>query len=102
MMANLCYKIKWETRMCRVGDEYGYFHTWEQFSQPIEPSPLQWGHQGGTVSRVYGIVEFRDGVRRVDVNDIVFCDGENAELAVANKYLKEIDMKKKENNNAED
>lgn len=90
-MANLCYKIKWETRMCKVGDEYGYFHTWEQFSEPIAASPLQWGHPAGVISRVHGIVEFRDGVRRINVEDIVFCDIENTELAVANKYLKEME-----------
>lgn len=33
-------EVKPEIRLCKVGDEYGYFHTWEQYSVPIPESPL--------------------------------------------------------------
>ena len=38
---------------------------------------------------MFGIVEFSDGVRRVDPTEIVFCDEEN-------KMLSEDEMKKLE------
>ena len=30
--------IHWDTRLCEVDGETGYFHTWEQYSQPVEGS----------------------------------------------------------------
>ena len=87
--------IRWETRLCMVNGENGYFHTWEQYSQPIEESPFIGGHPSGIVSRIYGIVEFEDGVRRVDPTCIKFCDEVSGALHAMNKF-------EKENHNAED
>lgn len=68
-------------RLCKVNDKYGYFHTWEHFSQPIEASIMIGGHPGGVVSYITGIVEFSDGsVRRVDPTRIIFVDDENETL----------------------
>lgn len=36
MDVNICQ----ETRLCKVGDEYGYFHTWEHYSKPLPQSPF--------------------------------------------------------------
>ena len=43
------------------------------------------GHSGGQIGQVYGIVEFRDGVRRVDPSSIKFCDEKNAVLCEMSK-----------------
>lgn len=72
--------ISHETRLCTVDGELGYFHTWEHFSQPVEASPLMGGAPAGVISHVYGIVEFSDGVKRVDPYRIKFCDEQNAIL----------------------
>ncbi len=58
-------EVRWETRLCTVDGETGYFHTWEHFSK------------SGVMSIVSGIVEFEDGVRRVDPTQIKFCDEQN-------------------------
>lgn len=46
----------------------------------IDASPLRGGHPGGQIGQIYGIVEFKDGVRRIDPAKIKFCDDENAIL----------------------
>lgn len=74
-------KVKRETRLCKVGDKLGYFHTWEQYSVPIPESPLIGGAPAGVIAQVFGIVEFADGVRRVQPYDIIFCDEQNSFLA---------------------
>ena len=74
--------IEWGTRLCTVKGESGYFHTWEHYSKPLPASPLVGGEPAGVFSQVFGIVEFKDGVRRVDPTTIVFCDEENAALKV--------------------
>ncbi len=38
------------------------------------------------LGQVYGIVEFKDGVRRVDPVSIKFCDEENANLCALVKH----------------
>ena len=68
------------TRFCKVNGKVGYFHTWEHYSQPVEASPLVGGSPAGIYSRVFGIVEFTDGVERVDPTEIKFCDENNAGL----------------------
>ena len=68
-----------------VNGEHGYFHCWEQYSKPIEPSPMIGGHPGGVVSYTIGIVEFENGISRIDPTLIKFCDEENAMLSVFNK-----------------
>ena len=65
-MAGLNCEIRWETRLCEVDGELGYFHCWEHWSNVIDASPLRGGHPGGQIGQVYGIVEFTDGVRRID------------------------------------
>lgn len=74
-----------KTRLCEVKGEYGYFHTWEHWANVVDASPLRGGHPGGQVGQVYGIVEFKDGVRRVDPPMIKFCDEINAGLTVMNE-----------------
>lgn len=51
-----------------------------------DASPLRGGHPGGQIGQVYGIVEFKDGVRRIDPAKIKFCDDENAILAEMEKH----------------
>lgn len=63
----------------------GHFHTWEQYSKPVPASPLVGGEPAGVYSIVHGIVEFEDGVRRVDPTKIKFCDEEHEMLSVFNK-----------------
>lgn len=79
-MAGMNMKIEMETRLCTVKDETGYFHLWEHYSKPLEASPLVGGAPAGVFSKVFGIVEFSDGVRRVDPTEIKFCDEENSVL----------------------
>lgn len=78
-------EIKQERRLCKVDGEYGYFHTWEHYSTPLEASPMIGGAPAGVFSKIFGIVEFRDGVQRVDPSGIKFCDEENEMLSVYNK-----------------
>ena len=66
-MAGLNCEIRWETRLCEVDGELGYFHCWEHWSNVIDASPLRGGHPGGQIRQVYGIVEFKDGVPRYGV-----------------------------------
>ena len=83
--------IKPELRLCKVNlgtsyDELGFFHCWEHFSQPIGASPFVGGAPAGVVSKVYGIVEFADGVRHVEPSTIKFCDETNAYLQAMKKH----------------
>ena len=87
--------IKPELRLCKVNlgasyDELGFFHCWEHFSQPIGASPFAGGAPAGVISKVYGVVEFADGVRSVLPEKIKFCDEDNAYLVEMNKYNKEV------------
>lgn len=69
-------KIHWETRNCMVCGRPGYFHTWEQMHTESK-------------SQVFGIVEFSDGVQRVQPCDIRFVDEVNSCLQSYEKWLKE-------------
>lgn len=71
---------EFNTRLCVVKGETGYFHTWEHYSKPLPASALIGGEPAGVFSKVFGIVEFKDGVRRVDPTAIIFFDDENATL----------------------
>ena len=73
-MAGLNLTVEHPTRLCVVRDEVGYFHMWEHYSKPIPASPLVGGEPAGTFSKVFGIVEFKDGVKRVDPTEIIFRD----------------------------
>lgn len=37
----------WTTRLCKVGEKLGYFHTWEHYSKPLPASPLIGGEPQG-------------------------------------------------------
>ena len=79
-MAGMNFEIKYELRLCEVDGEVGYFHIWEQFSKPIPESLLRGGAPAGVISHAFGVVEFENGVRRVDPTQIKFCDETNAIL----------------------
>lgn len=87
-MANLEIPIKVHTRDCMVDDRPGYFHIWEQYSQPVAASPLIGGEPAGVIAQVFGIVEFSDGVERVQPYKIKFTDEENVNLYAFELYLK--------------
>lgn len=87
-------EVKFELRLCKVGDEVGYFHTWEHYTSPTETisqdipslSPYIFG-QG----KVYGVVEFSNRVARVDPERIKFCDEQNAFLnAIQKQYSEDL------------
>lgn len=78
--------VEFPTRLCEVKGELGYFHLWEQWSNVVDASLLRGGHPAGQIGQVYGIVEFKDGVRRVDPVSIKFCDEENADLCALVKH----------------
>lgn len=77
-----------EKRLCSVDGELGYFHTWEQYSIPLEADIHIGGAPAGVFSKIFGIVEFSDGVRRVEPNKIIFCDEENEALQELNEMYK--------------
>ena len=81
-LSNLNWDIRWKTRDCEVDGRYGYFHMWEQYSDI--------NVFGGTSAQVYGIVEFAEGIERVDPSKIKFIDQEHAELVMVNKFRKEL------------
>lgn len=85
-MAGLNCEIKWETRLCEVNGELGYFHCWEHWSNVIDASPLRGGHPGGQIGQVYGIVEFPEEVRRVELYEIHFKDEINDVLRAMNEH----------------
>lgn len=84
-MAGINATVEWGTRLCKVGDEIGYFHIWEFYSEPLSASPMIGGAPAGVFSKMFGIVEFADGVRRVDPTNICFCDEMNDTLRERNK-----------------
>lgn len=75
-------------RSCTVNGRPGYFHCWEHRADVVDASPMIGGHPGGQISYILGIVEFSDGVKRVDPTQIVFTDEENAFLGGLEKYMK--------------
>lgn len=80
------FSLSWELRLCKVKGKLGYFHCWEHYSRPVEASPLIGGAPAGVISMVYGIVEFPDGVKRVDPYQVKFCDEQNAILCEMAKH----------------
>lgn len=87
-MAKLEVPIEWQTRGCIVDGRPGYFHIWEQYSQPVPASPLVGGAPAGVIAQVFGIVEFSDGVERVQPYMIKFIDEENSNLSELEKWMK--------------
>ena len=90
-MASFEIPIKQHTRSCMVEGRPGVFHLWEQYSQPVQASPMIGGPPAGVISYVNGIVEFADGVKRVDPCYIEFTDEEHAALCAHEKWLAERD-----------
>lgn len=88
-------EVKPETRLCKVGEEYGYFHAWEQYSVPIPESPLIGGAPAGVVAQVFGIVEFADCVKRVQPDEIIFCDEQSDYLSQLNEIHDDTRKEKK-------
>lgn len=88
-MAGMNMTLSYETRLCTVDGKYGYFHTWEHYSKPLPASPLIGGEPAGVFSRVFGIVEFSDGIHRVDPTEIKFADEEHSSLAIFDKCKEE-------------
>lgn len=88
-------EVKTETRLCKVGEEYGYFHTWEQYSVPVPESPLIGGAPAGVVAQVFGIVEFADCVKRVQPDKIIFCDEQSDYLSQLNEVHDDTRKEKK-------
>lgn len=93
--SGLSFEVKPELRLCEVNGEIGYFHCWEHWANVVDAGFAVSSHPGGQVARVHAIVEFKDGVKRVDPSYIKFCDE-------TNDILKEFnDMKKlREESNA--
>lgn len=88
-MAKFEIPITHRTRDCEVGGRPGYFHMWEYFSKPGPGSMLVDGPPG-VISQVYGIVEFSDGVKRVDPCSIKFTDADNYDLRNYEEVLNDI------------
>lgn len=66
-------EITWDVRTCVVGDEVGYFHTWEITDKGVK-----------------AIVEFVDKVRRVDPEKIQFKDDLTKSLEWAHNHPEEV------------
>lgn len=81
--------VKKELRLCKVSKELGYFHCWEQYGDVIAPGLTIGSNPGGQYSRVFGIVEFDDGIERVSPEKIKFVDETNASLQALNKINRE-------------
>ena len=90
--------IRNELRLCEVDGEVGYFHTWEHRANVVDASPMIGGHPGGQISYILGIVEFSDGVKRVDPTSIKFGDETNDILKEFNEMKK---LREKGETNAE-
>ena len=82
--------IKKELRLCKVNNELGYFHCWEQYSDVIAPGLTVGSHPGGQYSRTFGIIEFYDRIERVDPLKIQFVDEINNYLHIKNDYRKGV------------
>lgn len=91
-MAQLIHTItvEFERRLCKVDDRIGYFHCWEHYADVIAPGLTVGSQPGGQYSRMFGVVEFKDGLERVDLSRIKFIDEGNAALYTLNQ--KETDM----------
>lgn len=83
------FVVQPERRICTVGRKNprtGYFHCWEHFSEPVPAGLTVGSPPAGVISYVVGIVEFADGVERVDPTDIQFIDEDNAYLQMLEKH----------------
>ena len=76
--------IWYEPRICMVDGRPGYFHCWEQYCGVISPGLTVGSHPGGQFARVFGIVEFKEGMECVDIHKIKFCGREIREDSQGN------------------
>ncbi len=79
---------------CRVGDMLRKAINWCYnygliFNAVNENLPEIIDSFGSDTRKIFGIVEFSDGVRRVDPTDICFCDEENQMLSEMEKFENE-------------
>lgn len=52
------------------------FHCWSTESRVLEPSLLKGGHNGGTYSEIFGVLEFEDGhLEKLRTGEFDFVDG---------------------------
>lgn len=87
-------EIKHKTRLCKVNGKYGIFHLWEeQYTRPIIDEVRLIPSEIG--SQVFGIVEFADCVRRVQPDEIIFCDEQSDYLAQLNEIHDDTRKEKK-------
>ena len=77
MTINNAIIIQPERRLCEVDGRLGYFHCWESYNDYF------YGY-------VIGIVEFSDGVQRLDPSRIKFVDDQNRELELLEKVHKKM------------
>lgn len=82
--------IRTELRLCKVNGQLGYFHCWEQYADVILPGISIGSHPGGQYSRVFGIVEFSDSVKRIDPSSIEFVDEKHNFLQDMNIHNEEL------------
>lgn len=76
-----------ELRLCKIDEELGYFHCWEQYDDIIFPGIMVDSNPGGQYSRIFGIVEFDDRIERVDPTKIQFIDETHNYLHAQKEYL---------------
>lgn len=88
------FTIRPERRLCMVNGEYGYFHCWAHYMEPLPPTATMDGHRGGQYSYVRGVVETESGMMLVRPLEIQFVDEENHEL----HWMNEHEQKRKEKN----
>ena len=93
-MNKFTHTVKWESRLCEVNGRYGYFHTWEHYSEIVPPSLLRGGHSGGVIAGTFAIVEFQDSVERVDPTKLKFIDSIHNEILETNLYFNGSEEKK--------
>ena len=85
--------IKPELRCCEVDGKLGYFHCWERYRDILAPGLIAGSHPDRQYYRVLGIVEFSDGVERVDPSRIKFNDEENCTLRMMQKERDKLKSK---------
>ena len=85
--------IKPELRCCEVDGKLGYFHCWERYRDILAPGLIAGSHPDIQYYRVLGIVEFSDGVERVDPSRIKFNDEKNCTLRMMQKEWDKLKSK---------
>lgn len=69
-------------RLVEVNGRPGYFLHWEDYSYPFITANMGEGdYPPGWMKQTYALIEFSDGVERVDPTDVKFVDDINESLA---------------------